>query len=497
MTIFTLNLILVENKRLLGLPELIFPDQNSRWLSSLLKKGAIRKLGPRLYTSNFTEEDSAIVKRNIWKIIGRLFPGAVLSHRSAIEFKPTSTGNIFATYSYTKNVKYPGITIRFLEGEKNLSGDNMLTDGLYVSQLERALLENLQVSRQTGPDSKTLPLPSIEEKLEEVIRVKGEKALNDIKDRAKIIASDLAMEAEYKKLSKIISSLLTTNTPQILSSSRAKARAKGLPYDPDRIYLFQTLFTALKKSVFPDLRDKNESKQSFRNYAFFEAYFSNYIEGTIFEIEEAKQIIETGVPIANRTGDSHDITGTYQIVSNILEMSMVPDTPEELLEILKYRHKIVLGGRPDKAPGYFKDKNNRAGESYFVDKTLVEGTLIHSYDCYRNLEHPLAKAMYIMFVVSEVHPFLDGNGRIARIMMNAELVHHGMSKIIIPTVYRDDYMGSLRRLTRQRDTLPYIKMMQRIHKFSHSIHGENMDEMESKLRQSNAFKNSDESRLIF
>lgn len=487
----------MENKRHLELPELIFPDQNSRWLSNLLKKGAIRKLGPRLYTSNFTEEDSAIVKRNIWIIIGRLFPGAVLSHRSAIEFKPTSTGNIFATYSYTKNIKYPGITIRFLEGGKNLSGDNMLTDGLYVSQLERALLENLQVSRQSGPDSKTLPLPAIEEKLEEVIRVKGEAALNEIRDKAKMIASALDMEGEYQNLTKIISSLLTTNTPKILTSPRAKARAKGVPFDPDRIHLFQTLFSALKQSTFPDLKDKNESKQAFRNYAFYEAYFSNYIEGTIFEIEEAKQIIETGVPIPNRTGDSHDITGTYQIVSNSLEMSIVPETPGELLEILKYRHKIVLGGRPDKSPGYFKDKNNRAGESFFVDKTLVEGTLIHSFDYYRNLEHPLAKAMYIMFVVSEVHPFLDGNGRVARIMMNAELVHSGMSKIIIPTVYRDDYMGALRRLTRQRDTLPYIKMMNRIHNFSHTLHGEHMDEMESKLRISNAFKNSDESRLVF
>ena len=199
----------------------------------------------------------------------------------------------------------------------------------------------------------------------------------------------------------------------------------------------------------------------------------------------------------NRSGDSHDITGTYKIVSDIVEMSLVPERPQELLDIISYRHGTIMGGRPDKLPGSFKDMNNRAGETFFVDHTLVKGTLIKSFDYYRTLEHPLAKAMYIMFVVSEVHPFLDGNGRVARIMMNAELIHKGHSKIMIPTVYRDDYMGALRRLTRQRDTLPYTKMMSRIHHFSHSIYGEDIDAMESKLRQCNAFKNQDESRLIF
>jgi Fic family protein len=62
-----------------------------------------------------------------------------------------------------------------------------------------------------------------------------------------------------------------------------------------------------------------------------------------------------------------------------------------------------------------------------------------------------------MFVISEIHPFLDGNGRIARVMINAELVTTGQTRIIIPTVYRDDYLGALRRLTRNNDPQVYIK----------------------------------------
>ncbi len=47
--------------------------------------------------------------------------------------------------------------------------------------------------------------------------------------------------------------------------------------------------------------------------------------------------------------------------------------------------------------------------------------------------------------------------RFARVMLNAELVHGKRSRIIIPTVYREDYLLALRALTRQGNTDPYIK----------------------------------------
>ena len=89
---------------------------------------------------------------------------------------------------------------------------------LYTSQLERALLENMQVSRQPGPESKTITLPELEERLEQVIRVKGEAGLNDLRDKARIIAEKLGMQTEFEKLNKLISALLTTNPSKILSS---------------------------------------------------------------------------------------------------------------------------------------------------------------------------------------------------------------------------------------------------------------------------------------
>lgn len=92
-----------------------------------------------------------------------------------------------------------------------------------------------------------------------------------------------------------------------------------------------------------------------------------------------------------------------------------------------------------------------------------------------------------MFMISEVHPFLDGNGRIARVMMNAEMTSKGFSKIIIPTVYREDYMGALKKLTKQREGDAYIRMLLRAWEFSSNVYDESLDNMEKYLKDCNAF----------
>lgn len=488
----------MENILPIHLQEIIFgsPDpRTSKQISRLLKEGKIRKIAPRLYASNLTEPIEGIVRRNLFHILGKLYPGALLSHRSAFEFQPTKSGQIFLTYTYTKKISLPGITISFLEGHKPIEGDNPLSGELYASQKPRAFLENLQPSKKKGVLSKCLTLSDLEDKLEQIIRVNGEDEINKLRDQARAIAIVLKMEKEFERLDKIISAMLTTHPSKILSSPLSIARAFGAPYDPARMELFEALFRELQNRAFKNRPDKNTTLKSFQNFAFYESYFSNYIEGTIFEIDEAKKIIATNTPLPARNQDSHDILGTYQIVSNRQEMMLTPQSADELLKMLSYRHNILLRARGDKNPGLFKDKNNFAGSTAFVDLNLVRGTLIQSFDFYKALDHPFSKATYMMFVLSEVHPFLDGNGRIARVMMNAELVKGGQSKIIIPTVYRDDYMGALKRLTKRGDCDPYIRMLQRAHDFSENIFGNDMTEMQDYLTQSNAFFEHMEAKL--
>jgi hypothetical protein len=487
----------MDTKYKFELKEVIFGSkENNNRIQKLLKDGIIRKISSRIYTTNFDEKPEEIIKRNILEIIGNLFPNSILSHRSAFEFEPTKDNYIFVTHKYTKLLKLPGITISFIKGNGPIKGDNRFIGELFVSQKPRAFLENMQISKGLGDKNKTLPIPLIEEKLDKIITVNGEKGINDLRDEAKKIASKLNLKKEYEKLNRIISALLSTKPNKYLNSEIGIARALKAPFDKNRIELLKILFNELSNGEYESIPDKNKTTESFRNFAFFESYFSNYIEGTVFTVEEAKKIIDTKKPMPSRDHDSHDVLGTYLLASNREGMKEVPNTPDELIDILKRRHTILLSSRANMNPGEFKEINNQAGNTLFVDYSLVRGTLIKGFEFYNILEGSFRKAAYMMFLISEIHPFLDGNGRIARIMMNAEFVKNGESKIIIPTVFREDYLLSLRKLSRSKDPNAYIEMFSKAHKFSGGIHSNNYDEMYSNLKSRNAFYEPDEGKYL-
>lgn len=479
--------------------EIVFASSDkkeSKRIASLLKENLIRKIAPRIYTTNLEEEPAVIIKRNWFRILAHQFPESILSHRSALEFKPTSSGHIYLTHSYASNVNLPGLTVHLLKGPERIEGDNPFFENLYASQEARALLENLQETRKINQEVKSLPLSEIEERLETLARTRGEQGLNALRDKAREISTVLQMPKEFKKLNQMISDLLSTGKSKNLTSPIAVARSLGEPVDPARIKLFENVYEALAGKIFP-VYNVSPSVNSYKTFAFFEGYFSNYIEGTEFTVSEAKEIILTDTPMPARDEDSHDILGTYRIVSDKKEMSIYPATADEFLGIMRSRHAVLLQSRKSKKPGEFKDRNNRAGNTEFVDWTLVNGTLKKGFDWYSLLKDPFAKAVYMMFMVSEVHPFLDGNGRIARVMMNAELSAKGLVKIIIPTVYREDYMGALRKLTRQQIVDPYIRMLTRAYEFSTTLNHESIDEMEQYLQACDAFKEPKEGQLKF
>lgn len=463
----------------------------SQQRTSMIKKGLLRKIAPKIYTTNLEDEPDVIIRRNVFYIIGQLYPQAVISHRSAYELKPTADGDIYLTYSYSKNISLPGLKIHLMEGPKGTEHDMPFIENLYISSLERRTLENLQKGRARGNSSKCLPRTSIEEFLERMLQVNGESGLNAFRDKARVVSKELDMKEEFETLNHIIGAILSTKPSGILTSASAQARAQGEPYDSERIRLFGVLFEALHNSPLPLIDEPNVENAAFRNFAFFESYFSNYIEGTEFEIEDARTIIETGQPLPDRNADSHDVLGTFQLVASRREMRRTPSSSDELIELLQDRHRILMAARPDRNPGMFKMQNNHAGDTHFVDCTLVRGTLRKGYEFYQALEHPFAKALFMMFMISEVHPFNDGNGRISRIMMNSELVAADQSKIIIPTVFREDYLNALRRLTRKGDPSVVIRALSRVRQFSANITGDNFEVTRKYLESCNAFKDGD------
>ena len=116
-----------------------------------------------------------------------------------------------------------------------------------------------------------------------------------------------------------------------------------------------------------------------------------------------------------------------------------------------------MGGRPEKRPGQFKEKPNQAGSYMFVAPGLVEGTLVEGF---RDLSiYPRASAaVFALFLISEVHPYDDGNGRVARAAMCAELSAAGQARLVMPIVFRNEYQTAL-RLSREGRFDLYVRTL--------------------------------------
>lgn len=421
--------------------------------------------------------------------------GAIISHRSAQEMRPTPSGDLFLTATQDNRITdLPGLVIHLQTGP-SATKDDIPYNGIYISGEYRWMLENMQLSRKKGDESKVLPISVIKNKLEKILLLGGEAKLNEYRDKLKDTSAQLAMPQEFEKINKIISALLATHSSKALSTKSAKAMAAGMPFDAERERLFEILFDAIKDEFFVERANRNRDEESFRLFAFFESYFSNYIEGTEFEVDEAKKIVDSGLPLPRRDEDSHDILGAFKVVSNRSEMSRTPLSINELYSILQFRHSVLLSGRPNLEPGIFKSKNNRAGNTDFVDYRLVKGTLNQGFKYYAALKDPFARAIFMMFMISEVHPFNDGNGRISRIMMNAELVKADQTRIIVPTVFREDYILSLRKLTRHKDPSAYINVMAKLQKFSDNLYGSDFTELKEYLRACNAYEEPSAAKL--
>lgn len=480
----------------LSTAEIIFAEATSSSLrerKKALAAGTLRKVTDKIFTTNLTDSFESIVKRN-WKIIlGHMYPQAVISYRTAFDLKPSSEGNVFLTYTYTKKKSLPGLKVHLIQGPPPRENDIPIPGGLLLSSDARKALENLEPAHKKT--QRTISQEKLEQWLEGLLNARGEAELNRIRDQAKEIAKS-NWQKEKKKLNEIIGALLTTHPANVLTSDTAIQRAQGLPYDQYRDQLFDNLFTELTKSIQPLRKNNFTTSEQRQAFAFFESYFSNFIEGTEFEVKEAKEIVFEGKILKNRPKDSHDILGVYQLATHSVDNLKVPENSSDLIMLLKTRHHIMLANRPEAGPGEFKQEKNRAGETHFVLPELVNGTLHRGFQYYKALPKGLERAAFMMFLISEIHPFIDGNGRIARIMMNAELSHESLTRILIPIVYREDYLLALRKLSRQNKPETYIRMLEKAYQFADSLIPGSLTQLEKQLTQAQAFKEPDGNKLI-
>ena len=133
---------------------------------------------------------------------------------------------------------------------------------------------------------------------------------------------------------------------------------------------------------------------------------------------------------------------------------------------------------------------NRAGGTWFVEPQFVRGTLIEGSLLARTIPEGLPRAIYYAFLVSEVHPFDDGNGRLSRLIMNAELSRIGDSRIILPTLLHEEYVDCQRQLSRQNDPVGLTHILPLAQKWTVALDYSNVEQLIDMVKRTNALERS-------
>ncbi len=92
-------------------------------------------------------------------------------------------------------------------------------------------------------------------------------------------------------------------------------------------------------------------------------------------------------------------------------------------------------------------------------KEAVLDAMEKYFEMLKNENHILSKAILGHFIFGFIHPYVDGNGRISRFIMNSILISHGLPWIIIKEEERNRYMHALEQASNHNDILPFMTFL--------------------------------------
>lgn len=357
-----------------------------------------------------------------------------------------------------------------------------------MSGIARSLLENAETGGRPAANrpSRAAGLRAVGDRIDEIAAARSGASLAQVFAAFDLIRGHFE-PATVERVRILLAAASGTYKGAPIDSERLQRRVDGSPYDVARVDLFARAASQLNTFA-PTARPVIGPSTDRKWLPFFEAYFSNYIEGTRFSVEEAYAIAIEGEMPEARPKDAHDVSGTYCIVNDPDLMSQAPDDADGFIEMLKRHHRVLMAGRPEKRPGEFKVERNFAGMTEFVAPEHVEGTLRQGWEHVAGLIDPFHRAVLLMFVVTECHPFDDGNGRIARIMTNIELVARGEHRIIIPTCYRNNYLATLSAATNGNGVAALTSGLDFSRRWVAAVDWSDWDRCRADLDESNAFE---------
>lgn len=192
-------------------------------------------------------------------------------------------------------------------------------------------------------------------------------------------------------------------------------------------------------------------------------YNSNAIEGNTLTLIETKVILE-GITVGGKTLREH-----LEVVNHreaILYIEDIVKNKEELTEWqIRNIHRLILKGINDSYAGVYRDKDVLiAGASHIPPEHIMVkekmSFFIQKYNKEFATMHPIERASRVHADFVLIHPFIDGNGRTARLLLNFELMKNGYPPVVIKTEDRLSYYENLDKCSKM-EYRDFIKMVAR------------------------------------
>ncbi|AVX19354.1 MULTISPECIES: Fic family protein [Carboxydocella] len=187
--------------------------------------------------------------------------------------------------------------------------------------------------------------------------------------------------------------------------------------------------------------------KSLREHILVEwTYNSNAIEGNTLTIYETKVVLE-GITIGGKSLKEHLEVINHKDAILYLEELVDKDAPLTEWEI-KNIHRLVLKNIDDANAGVYRKENviisgaKHRPPQHFLVKEQMENLIKQYQGEWRNL-HPIERAALLHGEFVKIHPFVDGNGRTARLLLNFELMKASYPPVIIKKERRAEYYDSL------------------------------------------------------
>lgn len=183
-------------------------------------------------------------------------------------------------------------------------------------------------------------------------------------------------------------------------------------------------------------------------------YSSNALEGNSLTETETKIVLEEGITIGGKPLIEHlEAVGHSNAFDHMYELIEKKEFSEE--DIKKLHHLFYFRIDEQQAGVYRSVPAFITGSKYPLPlpaevSQLMQEFVHTAYDIRRD-NHPVVAAALIHKNFVFIHPFIDGNGRVGRLLMNLGLLQNNFTVALIPPIMRRDYIASLEKAHTEED----------------------------------------------